>query len=49
MQLKTFIAVAGIVLFTACSSTYRATDTGIVISTDATRAFELQYPTAPPM
>jgi hypothetical protein len=46
MKLKTFIAVAGTVLFTACSSTYRATDTGIVISTDARRAFELQYPAA---
>ena len=46
MKLKTFIAVAVIGLFTACSSTYRATDTGIVISTDASRAFDLQYPTA---
>ena len=46
MKLKTFIAVAVIGLFTACSSTYRATDTGVIISTDATRAFELQYPTA---
>ena len=46
MKLKTFIAVSVIGLFTACSSTYRATDTGVVISTDATRAFQLQYPTA---
>ena len=46
MKLKTFIAVTGIGLFTACSSTYRATDTGVVISTNASRAFELQYPTA---
>lgn len=46
MKLKTFIAVAVIGLFTACSSTYRATDSGVVISTDATRAFELQYPSA---
>lgn len=46
MKLKTFIAVAVTGLFTACSSTYRATDTGVVISTDATRAFELQYPSA---
>jgi len=46
MKLKIFIAVAVIGLFTACSSTYRATDTGVVISTDATRAFQLQYPTA---
>lgn len=46
MKLKTFIAVAVIGLFTACSSTYRATDTGIVISTNASRAFDLQYPTA---
>ena len=46
MKLKTFIAVAVIALFTACSSTYRATDTGVVISSDAARAFDLQYPTA---
>lgn len=46
MKLKSFIAVAVIALFTACSSTYRATDTGVVISTDATRAFDLQYPNA---
>ena len=46
MKLKTFIAVAAIVFFAACSSTYRATDTGVVISSDATRAFDLQYPTA---
>ena len=46
MKLKTFIAVAVIGLFTACSSTYRATDTGVVISTDASRAFNLQYPGA---
>jgi len=46
MKLITFITVAVIGLFTACSSTYRATDTGIVISTDASRAFDLQYPTA---
>ena len=46
MKLKTFIAVAVLAIFTACSSTYRATDSGVVISTDATRAFELQYPSA---
>jgi len=46
MKLKTFIAVAVVALLTDCSSTYRATDTGVVISTDATRAFELQYPAA---
>jgi len=46
MKLKTFIAVAVIGLFTACSSTYRATDSGVIISTDASRAFNLQYPAA---
>jgi len=46
MKLKIFIAVAVTALLTACSPTYRATDTGVVISTDATKAFELQYPTA---
>ena len=46
MKLKTFLAVALIAFLAACSSSYRATDTGVVISTDATRAFEAQYPTA---
>lgn len=46
MKLKTLIAVAVIGLFTACSTTYRATDTGVVISTDAASAFDLQYPNA---
>ena len=38
--------MAVIALFTACSSTYRATDSGVIISSDATKAFDLQYPTA---
>lgn len=46
MKLKTFLAVAVIGLFTACSTTYRSTDTGVVISTDAAQAFDLQYPNA---
>jgi hypothetical protein len=46
MKSKNFLAVAVIAIFTACSSTYRATDTGVVISSDATRAFDLQYPNA---
>jgi len=46
MKLKTFIAMAVIALFTACSTTYRATDTGDVISVEATKAFGDQYPTA---
>ena len=46
MKLKTFLAVAVIGIFTACSTTYRATDTGVVISSDAARAFDLQYPNA---
>ena len=46
MKLKIFIAMAVIALFTACSSTYRATDSGVIISSDATKAFDLQYPTA---
>ena len=46
MKLKTFLAVAVVGLFTACSTTYRATDTGVVISTDAASAFDLQYPNA---
>ena len=44
MKLKLFIAVAATSFFAACSTTYRATDTGVVISTDAQRAFDLQYP-----
>jgi len=46
MKLKTFIAMAVIALFTACSTTYRATDTGDVISSEAAKAFGEQYPTA---
>lgn len=46
MKLKTFLSVAVITVFTACTSTYRATDTGVVISPDASRAFDLQYPNA---
>jgi len=45
MKLKTFIAVAAIVLFTACSSSrYRASDTGILIPVETQRAFDNQYP-----
>lgn len=46
MKLKTLLAVVVIAIFTACSSTYRATDTEVVIAPDATRAFDLQYPNA---
>jgi hypothetical protein len=46
MKLKTLLAVAVVGIFTACSTSYRATDTGVVISSDATRAFDLQYPSA---
>lgn len=46
MKLKTLLAVAGVGIFAACSTSYRATDTGMVISSDATRAFDLQYPNA---
>ena len=44
MKLKTFIAVAAIVFFAACSTTYRATDTGLLVTADARNAFDLQYP-----
>jgi hypothetical protein len=47
MKLKTFIAVAAIVLLTACSSSrYRASDTGILIPVEAQRAFDYQYPSS---
>ena len=46
MKLKTLLAVAVVGIFTACSTSYRATDTGVVISSDAARAFDLQYPSA---
>ena len=47
MKLKTFLTAAVVaLLFTACSTTYRATDTGVLISADATKAFDQQYPTA---
>ena len=44
MKLKSFIAVAALVFLAACSTTYRATDTGVVIPADAQRAFDDQYP-----
>lgn len=44
MKLKIFIAAAALVIFTACSTSYRATDTGLVITTDARNAFDMQYP-----
>lgn len=45
MKLKTFIAVAAIALFVAaCGSTYRATDTGLVITADARNSFDDLYP-----
>jgi len=46
MKLKTFLTAAVITVFTACSTTYRATDTDVLISAEATKAFDLQYPTA---
>lgn len=46
MKLKMILAVAVVAIFTACSTTYRATDTGVVISPDASRAFDVQYPAA---
>jgi hypothetical protein len=46
MKLKSLFAVAVFALFTACSTTYRATDTGLVVSSDVARAFDLQYPNA---
>jgi hypothetical protein len=44
MKLKSLFAVAVFALFTACSTTYRAT--GLVVSSDVARAFDLQYPNA---
>jgi len=44
MKLKTFIAVVAICFFTACGTPYRATDSGVLISIDAQRAFDQQYP-----
>jgi hypothetical protein len=47
MKLRNFLIVAVIAVFAAsCSTTYRASDTGLLISTEATRAFDLQYPNA---
>jgi hypothetical protein len=47
MKLKTFLAVAAIVIFTACGTPYRATDvSGVVVSDDLQRSFNDQYPTA---
>jgi hypothetical protein len=45
MKWKALIAMAAISIVFACNSTYRATDnTGVLVSVDAQRAFELQYP-----
>ncbi len=45
MKLKTFIAVAAIALFAgACGTTYRATDTGLVVTADARNSFDDLYP-----
>ena len=46
MKLRILIALAAVAIFASCSTTYRATDTGMVIATDAQRAFDLQYPTS---
>jgi len=46
MKLKTILTAAVITVFTACSTTYRATDTDVLISAEATKAFDLQYPTS---
>lgn len=47
MKLKAFVAVAAIVIFTACGTPYRATDVnGVVVSYDLQRSFTDQYPTA---
>lgn len=47
MKLKTFIAVAAMVMFTACETPYRATDvSGVIVSDDIQRSFSDQYPTA---
>ena len=47
MKLKTLFAAAGFVLFAACHTAYRATDTTRVVVNDATQsAFSAQYPNA---
>lgn len=46
MKLKAMIVLAATAFFAACSSTYRATDTDFVVSADAQRNFELQYPSS---
>jgi len=46
MKLKTFVAVAAVVLFAACGTPYRATDTAVVVAPDGTQqTFIAQYPT----
>ena len=47
MKIKTFFAVAAIIIFTACGTPYRATDvSGVVVSDDLQRSFSDQYPAA---
>ncbi|MEO6613667.1 MAG: hypothetical protein ABIT05_12830 [Chitinophagaceae bacterium] len=45
MKLKPFIAMAAVVIFVACGTPYRATDTGVVVVPETTqRSFVVQYP-----
>lgn len=47
MKLRILVAAAAIALFGACSSSYRASDTSVVVANDATQsAFASQYPNA---
>jgi hypothetical protein len=45
MKLRPFIAMAAIVIFAACGTPYRATDTGVVVVPETMqRSFVVQYP-----
>jgi hypothetical protein len=45
MKLKTFLAAAAVTSIVACSSPYKATDTGVVVAPAGTQqAFLVQYP-----
>ena len=46
MKIKTFIAVAAIIIFTACGTPYRATDTALVVPVGVQTSFSTQYPGA---
>lgn len=46
MKFRNLIAIAAFSLFAACETTYRATDSGLVVPEETQVAFSTQYPNA---